>query len=509
MKEERDLLIGCDVGTGGSKCVLADPEGRIMESTFETYGVSRPRPGWAEQKPEDWWRAVTEGIRRILASSGSDPAEVAGIGFAGQMIGIIPVDRRGKPLRPAIIWLDSRADRQAARMVRRLGGKRLIGLVAGAVPSGKDVVCKLAWLRENEPELFEETYLFLDTTGYLVFRATGEMIIDQTGAAGTGLLSNSTREWSRLLARLTEMPLEKMPPLRRCIDIAGGLTERAAAETGLEPGTPVIAGMADIPAAATGSGALEDGDAHVYLGTSSWVCLSLSRPRNIPRIGMLSIASPDPEMFVMLGESETAGACLDWFARNLAGEGKGCGGGEDAYHRLNEIAASVEPGSEGLIFAPWMYGERTPVNDTTLRAAFLNLSLEHRRDHMLRAVYEGVAFNIRWVLEEVEREGYPCTTVRAIGGGARSDLWMQVVADVTSRRVEATENPQEAGALGCALAVSVALGNCPGYVDIKNKVRVRSTYEPRNENSDTYDRLFKAYRSAYPALSKLGRNLNS
>jgi len=413
-------------------------------------------------------------------------------------------------LRPAIIWLDSRADVQAERMIKRLGGKRVMMLVAGALPSGKDVVCKLAWLKENEPEIYDDTRYFLDTTGYLVSRATGNMIIDHTGAGGTGILDNRKRDWSRLLARIAGLPLDKMPPIKSSIEVAGPLRDEVAEEMGLRPGTPVIAGMADIPGAATGSGALEDGDAHINLGTSSWLCLSVSRPKNLGKNGIVSVASPDPDMFIMLGESETAGMCLKWFAEQFAtpDERARAEGEMEIFGVLDEEVEAVEPGSKRLIFTPWMYGERSPVTDTTLRASFVNLSLDHERGHVLRSIYEGVAYNIRWLLDAVARAGFPCQPVRAIGGGAKSDVWMQIVADATRHRVEAVENPQEAGAMGCALAVAVALGALGDYKDIKKVVKVRKTFEPRAEPAKVYDELYENFRRLYPVLSDVCRRLN-
>ncbi len=505
-----DLLVGHDVGTGGSKAVLADTSGNVLASAFSPYEVDFPRPHWAEQDPAIWWEAVSSTTRRLLRESGADPSDVKGMGFAGQMIGVIPVAPDGTPLRPAIIWMDSRADEQAARLIRRLGGEKAFSLIAGALPTGKDVVCKVAWLRENEPEVFEETGAILDVTGYLVARATGKLGIDHSGAGGTGLLTRS-REFSPLLARLCGVPLSKMPPIRGSVDVVGGLTPGAARDTGLPEGTPVIAGMADIPAAATGSGALEDGDAHVYLGTSSWLCLSVSKPVNLPRNGIVSVASPDPSMYVMIGESETAGACLEWFAGNLAtlSEIEAAGPREMAvYAVLDEVASRVPPGSDRLVFMPWMFGERAPVGDTTLRGAFVNLSLGHTREHMLRAIYEGIAYNLRWMIDEVAGKGYPAASLRAIGGGAKSDLWMQVLADVTSRRVEAVARPQEAGALGCALAVAVGLGIVDEYRDIKKLVKVRDTFIPDPARAAEYELLYRNFRALYPALSRTGRDLN-
>jgi len=506
-----DLLIGHDVGTGGSKAVLADTDGNVIARAFEPYEVKYPKPGWAEQDPQDYWRAVTSNTRQLLSDSGVDPASVKGMGFAGQMLTFVPVDAEGTPLRAAITWLDSRADEQARRLIRRLGGKRIFSLIAGALPSGKDVVCKYAWLKENEPDVFRETRAFLDVAGYLVNRATGEFSIDDTGAGGTGILTKD-RQWSKTLLRVTGLPLEKMAPIHRSTDVVGGLTEEASRYTGLPEGTPIIAGMGDIPAAASGSGALGDGEAHIYLGTSSWLCLSVAKQKNLPRYGIASVASPDPDMYVMIGESETAGLCLEWFADKLLSAderqvAESADGG--VYGYLDREALDVYPGSKRLLFLPWMFGERAPVTDTTVRGGFVNLSLGHDRDCMLRAIYEGVAYNLRWMIDEVARAGLRSTSLRAIGGGAKSDLWMQVIADATSRTIEAVANPQEAGALGCALAVGVGLGVFERYSDIKRAVKVRATFEPEEKRAREYDLLYQEFRRIYPAMSKAGRRLNA
>ncbi len=505
-----DYVIGHDIGTGGCKSVLASTQGELVASAFEPYPVYHPRNNQAEQDPDDWWRASARATRDLMAGSGVDPARVIGIGFAGQMLGVVPVAEDGAPLRRAIIWLDSRADEQAAKLIRRFGGRRVVMRVAGAIPSGKDVVCKIVWLRENEPEVFHATRFFLDATGYLVYRATGEMVLDHTGAGGTGMLGGRKRQWSRLLAELAGLPLEKMPPISSSIDIMGALGDDAARVMGLGSETQVIAGMADIPAAAAGSGALEDGEAHINIGTSSWLCISVSRPRNLGKYGIAPVVSADPEMYLMIGESETAGACLGWFAKNLCrcADARGPAGEGETFRDLDEIARQVEPGAGRLLFAPWMFGERSPVTDTSIRAAFVNLGLEHKREHLLRAVYEGVAYNLRWLLDEAAGAGLACDPLRAIGGGAKSDVWMQIVADVTRRRVDAVEHAQEAGAMGCALASALAVGGGGSFKEIKRAVRVRESFEPREECCRIYDGMYGAFRRIYPGLRGACARLN-
>ncbi len=507
------FIVSHDVGTGGSKAVLTDLAGGIIASSFEPYQVSYPQPHWAEQDPRDWWKAVCVSTQRVIKESKVNPRQVAGTGFATQMLGVLPVDASGTPLRPAIIWIDSRADEQAARLVRRLGGSRVIMAVAGAVPSGKDVICKIQWLKEKEPQVFADTHKILDVNGYLVYRATGSMIIDHTGAGVTGMLKNKTRQWDPLFARLLGIPLEKMPDIKSSIDVVGLLTREAAGEMGLEAGVPVIGGMGDVPAAATGSGALEDGDAHIYLGTSGWLCISTSKVKNLGKNGIASVASADPEMFIMIGETETAGACLKWFADHFATveeteRARQAGDEMAIFPILDEVVEKVEPGSKRLLFTPWMFGERAPITDTTLRAAFVNLSLEHEREHLLRSIYEGVAYNCRWLVDAVGKAGFACRTLRAIGGGARSDVWMQIMADVTRREVEAVETPQEAGAMGCALAVAVALREYGSYRELKKVVKVRRTFEPDPGCCDEYEELYGVFRCLHGNLTGICRLLN-
>ncbi len=504
-------FVGFDIGTGGCKSVLVSGEGELIASAFHPYPLNHPRLGWAEQDAQDWWKAVCACTRGMLLECAVDPAKVAGVGFAGQMLGVVPVDAAACPLRPAIIWLDNRAEKQAASIIRRFGGRKAITRLAGAAPSGKDVVCKLAWLKENEPELYKRTRCFLDATGFLVGRATGRLVMDHTGAGGTGILNPRKREWSGLYATVLGLDLEKMPPLRSSIEVVGGLKQDAAEEMGLLPGTPVIAGMADIPAAATGSGALRDGDGHINLGTSSWLCLSVRKKVNLGKNGIATVVSPDPEMFLLIGESETAGVCLEWFAREMAVAMPRDGdvGGAEYFRRLDAVAAEVEPGAGRLLFTPWMFGERAPVPDTMVRAAFVNLGIRHGWEHMLRAVYEGVAFNLRWLTDIAASARYPCETLRAIGGGAASDVWMQIVADIIGRRIEAVSNPREAGAMGCALAAAVATGAIPFFKAIREVVRIRRVFEPDPGKVEVYDELYRVFRRIYSRLAGACRRLNS
>lgn len=498
-------FLGFDVGTSGTKAVLVDATGTLRASASCTYALSHPVPHWAEQDPADWWQAVVTCTRRMLAGSGVAPEDVAALSFAGQMLGLVPVDATGNPTRPAISWLDNRADREAARLVRRLGGRRVLRTLAGAVFTGKDIVPKVAWLRVHEADVYARTHAFCDVTGYLVARATGQLRIDHTGAAATGLLDRRRRRWSPLLARVAGFPLAKMPPVVPSTAVVGGLTAGAARDLGLPAGLPVAMGLADIASAAVGAGALGDGAAHVYLGTSSWLCVSLARPLDVGRHGMVSVPSAAPGMFIMIGESETAGACVDWLAGCL-----GMAAGEaNTYRELNALAAAAPAGARGLLFAPWLFGERSPVGDTDVRGAFLNLDLQHRRADLARAVFEGVALNLRWLLDAAARARVPCRELRAIGGGTRSDVWLQIIADVTGRPVRRVAHADAAGAIGCALVGAVAVGALPSVAAIADVIATEQTFTPDPVHAPVYERLLRTLRDVYPALSRAGRRLNT
>jgi xylulokinase len=503
--------IGYDVGTGGCKAVLATPEGSIVATEFEEYEVCFPREHCAEQEPEDWWNAVAATTTRLVEKTGIDPADVLGIAFASQMLGVLPVSESGQPLCPGIIWMDSRAQDQARRVTRRLGGGRVLMRVVGVVPSGKDVMCKIKWIEEETPDIYAKTHVFLDVKGYLVYRATGKFETDQTAASVTGYMHRKTRGWDPFMAKVLGGSLDKMPPVSRSTDIAGELTEEAAGDLHLKPGTPVVSGMGDAPAAMVGAGALEAGESVISIGTSGLLLIHSSKSINLGKYGMASIAAADPSMWLVTAELITAGGCLKWFTEQLVSQeererASGVGG---IYAELDKAVHEVPPGSRRLIFTPWMYGERAPVTDTTLRGGFVNMSLDHTRDDMLRAVYEGVAMNFRWCFEAAASKGLACETVRAIGGGALSDAWMQIFADVCGRTFEPIVGAQEAGALGPALAVPLALGIYSDYRAVKKVVKVRRAFKPEPANRAVYDELFAQFKVLHERLSPVYRSLNS
>jgi xylulokinase len=497
------LFVGHDLGTQGNKAVLVEADGSLIATATASFGLDRPAPDRAEQDPASWWDAVCSCTRELLAKSGRSAADVRGIAFAGQMLSLVALDAECRPVLPAISWLDARAHAQATRLTRRLGGNAIVRLIAGAAPTAKDIIPKVWWIREQAPDAFARVAAITDATGYLVARATGRASIDPTGAAATGIIDGNSRSWSKLLSFAASYPIDRTPPIVECTATVAGLRPDAAAELGLTAGTPVVAGLADIPAAAVGSGAVRPGDSHVYLGTSGWFAAMLDRARHVPRAGIVAVAGPAPGTHLLIGENETAGACVAWFAREFVSATDDI----DAHEQIDALVARSTPGANGLLFAPWLFGERSPVPDHSLRAAFVGLSLDHTRADLARAVYEGVALNLAWTREAARAAGVTATTVRAIGGGARSRAWLQIVADATGARVEAVANPQHAGAIGAALVAAVGAGEVASVAAIRDRVRVAHTFEPDAQRHALYADHLDALRSVYPAVSRVSSAL--
>jgi xylulokinase len=502
-----EYIIAHDVGTSGSKAILVDTGGNVHGRSFEAYKVHYPRPDWAEQEPEDWWKAIETSTRRLLEETGVSPRNIMCVTHSTQMLGIVPMGADGSPLRRAIIWLDNRACGQAKQMMRRFVHARVFSLVAGAPLCGKDCIPKLLWLKAEENDTYRAMCRFLDVNGYLIYRSTGNMVMELTGASVYGIDLKKKR-WLTGVFRYLGLDTGKLPPLVRSTDQVGVLTREAAEALGLLEGTPVIAGAGDAPCAAVGSGAVGEGEGHMYLGTSGWIgVVTGGTPRG--KCGAATIHSADPNKAFLIAETETAGACLEWVAEELYPAERNDPAIPDIYAYLDEVAAKVPAGSDYVIFTPWMYGERAPIADCNVRSSFLNLSADHHRGNMLRAVYEGVGYNMRWIAEIMDTKfGFPLPTLRAIGGGARSAAWMQMLADITNRRVEAVRHPQEAGAVGAALVAAVGLGLYPSFDVLRQVVQVDRQFDPRGENARLYDCLYRSYRDAYAGLKAFYRRLN-
>jgi xylulokinase len=498
-------IIAHDVGTSGNKAVLVGTDGRIHGKCSAPFRTHYPGACMAEQEPADWWKAIVETTRGLLQQTAVTPNQILCVTHCTQLLGILPMSASTGALGRAIIWLDGRADLQARRMMRKFINARVFVLFAGAPMCGKDCIPKLLWLKDEEPDRYRSMDCFLDVNGYLIYRSTGKMVMEWSAASTVGL-DLKTKQWMKGVMKYVGLDPAKLPPLVRATDKVGELTKEAAAELGLLQGTPVIAGAGDAPGAAVGAGAVREGAGHICLGTSAWLGVVTSR-RPKGKRGVATIHSADPNKTFLVAESETAGGCLEWAAKHLYSPRDG--DPEDVFLAMDRIVRGVPAGSHSLIFTPWMYGERAPIADCNARSTFLNLSGVHSRRDMIRAVYEGVAYNIRWLVEIVGGEfGFPLPKLRVIGGGARSATWMQMLADVTHRRIETVHDPKEAGAVGAALVAAVGLGIYPSFEALEGVPKVERTLEPQPENSTVYDQLFESFQDSYGRLRPMYRRLN-
>lgn len=499
-------IIAHDIGTSSDKAVLVDYSGRIISMSTYAYPTFYPEPGWVEQNPEDYWTAVCKTSSTLVENTGIDPKQVSGIVFSTQAQGVIPVAKDGTVLYNNITWVDGRAEKQAEYIMNRVGGKKIFTLFAGTPIMGKDCIAKITWIKQERPEIYEKTHLILDVNGYLKYKCTGKMVTELSGASSYGL-DLKKKEWMSVFP-LVGIDMDRLPPLVASTDIVGGLTEEAAEAMGLASGTPVLGGCDDVQAAAVGSGMCGDGDLHIYLGTSAWVAVT-SKDKDKFLHGAAAIQSADKNMNLIAGITESAGANIGWikeqFFRREAEEL-----GDKIYKYMDSVVADIPPGSDHLICTPWMLGERCPVSSTTTRATLFNMTMVHTREHIMRAMYEGIGYNLRWILENYKKDyGFKCDDFRIIGGGALDDGWMQIIADITGKSFSVVADPRNAGAVGAAVIALIGLGELDGFDKAKEFVKVDRHFSPNPENAEIYNKLFADYKNVYKGLEDVYRQANS
>jgi xylulokinase len=490
-------LLGIDVGTGGTRALVIDSNGRIAASaTSEHVPFASPETGWAEQDPRDWWRATTEAVRAVLAQPGVTADSIKAVGFSGQMHGSTLLDCNGEVVRPALLWCDQRTARQCEQITEQLGAARLIELTLNPALTGFTLP-KLLWVRDREPELWRDVRSVLLPKDYVRFRLTGEKATDVADASGTLLFDVGGRRWSQTM--LDEMMLDPslMPEVFESPEITSSVSPAGAEATGLRAGTPVVAGGGDQAAGAVGMGIVRPGAVSATIGTSGVVFAATDRPAIEPGGRVHTFCHAVPGRWHVMGVTLSAGLSLRWFRDNV---GAGPDDGRDPYDRLTAAAARVPAGSDGVLWAPYLMGERTPHLDPHARAALVGLSGSHTLGHVIRAVLEGVAFSLKDTFTIFGEMQVPVGNVRLGGGGARSPLWRQIQADVYGYAVEIVE-AEEGAAYGAALLAGVG-GGVWKTVDqaCDAVVRVATRVSPNDADRAALARAYTRYRALYPAL---------
>ncbi len=480
------VLIGLDVGTGGARAVAVDGSAEVIAEASSEYPLHIPRPGWTEQDPADWW----EGAKEVLSKVAAEAGEVGGIGLTGQMHGSVFLDSSDRVIRPALLWNDQRTQAQCDRITRAVGEEQLISIAGNPALTGFQAP-KIVWLREEEPENFGRISRVLLPKDYVRLLLTGEYATDASDASGTLLLDVRARDWSAEILDALEIPRDWMPEVYEGPENTGTLREDVAAELGLPPGIPVAAGGGDNAAAAVGTGIVGPGLVNSSVGTSGVLFAHASEFNPDPSGRLHAFCHAVPGAYHLMGVTLSAGGSLSWWRETLGG----------GYDELVEAASGVQPGSEGLIFLPYLSGERTPHLDPRARGTFFGLTARHGVEHMTRAVMEGVIFSLRDSLEIMRALGVPIVDVRATGGGARSGLWRQLQADIYAtpiRRTVADEGP----AYGAALLAGIASGTYASVDEASSVVELRDEItEPDQEQAKIYEDYYEVYRSLYPATN--------
>jgi xylulokinase len=489
--------LGIDTSTTATKALIIDTDGAALGVGKAEYGYDTPRPGWSEQDPDLWWNGTVTAIREAVALSGVDPASVAAVGITGQMHGLVALDESDRPVRPSILWNDQRTASQCDEIRRRVGRDRLIEITGNDALTGFTAP-KILWMRDEEPENYSRISVVLLPKDYVRLRLTGEHAVDRAGASGTLLFNLEERDWSDEVIESLDLPRGWFPQTFEGTDITGYVTEEAASLTGLRAGIPVVGGAGDQAANGVGTGAVEPGTVAVSLGTSGVIFAATDRAVIDSDARLHSFCHAVPGLWHQMGVMLSAAGSLRWFRDTVAPD--------ISFADLSLEAGSVAPGADGLVFLPYLTGERTPHPDPEARGAFVGLTVRHTRAHLARAVMEGVAFGLRDSLEII-REQSDVGDIRVAGGGAGSTVWLQILADVFGADVRTVDVPESA-AYGAALLSAVGAGAYPTVGRaVEATIRTGERYRP-SPAATRYEDMYGIYRSLYPSLREISHQLS-
>lgn len=524
MKADNKYILTIDLGTSGPKVALISVYGKVVDNEFNATPVILLAGGGAEQDPAGWWNAIMSATKRLLAKKLVPVDDIIAVSVTTQWSGTVPVDKEGNHLMNAIIWMDCRGHDSMDHFLNspfKISGYPIARLIqwlkisgGGPALSGKDSISHILWLKKDCSDIYNKTYKFLEPKDYINLKLTGKFAATYDSILLHWVTDNRNPShvvYDDKLLKITGLEREKLPDLIRAVDILGTLKKEVADELGLKPDTPVIGGTPDVPSACVGSGAVRNYEGHLYIGTSSWISAHVPFKKTDVFHGIGSFPSPIPGLYMILNEQECAGKCLTWLRDNvlyhqdeLLMEGKT----PDIFKYLDQTISRVPPGANNVIFTPWLYGERTPVDDCHIRSSLFNLSLENTREDMARAIFEGVAFNQKWLLTHLEKfMGRPLEYLNFIGGGANSDVWSQILADVLERPIRQVAGPIYANGRGAAFLASIALGYIKAQ-DIPDLIEIKTEYKPNPDAIKIYREVFAEFLNLYKVHKKICSRIN-
>lgn len=524
MSQEKKYILCVDLGTSGPKVSLVSMQGEVLSHEFEPTQIFFRPNGGAEQDPNEWWHTAKVAAKRLLAQRLVPTKDIIAISTTSQWSTTVAVDKQGRPLMNAVSWMDTRGAKYIQEItdgpikVEGYGVTKLLAWLrlTGGIPthSGKDSLAHILFIKNELPEIYRDTFKFLEPKDFLNLQLTGKFASSYDVSLLLWVTDNrdiTNIHYDERLLRMAGIDLEKLPDLKHSTDILGTIKPEIAAEFGLPETVQVVLGASDTQSAAIGSGAVRDYEAHLYLGTSSWLSCFVPKKGTDIVHNMAAVPAAIPGRYFVLNEQDSAGAAMLYLSDNLlypqdelwTGEAP-----EDVLIRFDKIAERVSPGSDRVIFTPWLYGERTPIEDSTVRGGFFNVSLKTRREHLIRAVFEGVAYNSRWLLEGVEGfTHHRFEGLNIIGGGAQADIWCQIMADVLERPIRQMKDPIRANSRGAAFVAAVGLGEIT-FDDIHNNVQVAKVYQPNPANRAIYDELYREFLNIYKNNRSMYARLN-
>ena len=503
-------IIAYDLGTTGNKATIFDNEGNLAESAFKSYQTYYPGNLSVEQKPEDWWNAVCNTTKELLEKSRINKSMLACLTFSGQMMGCVPVDKNVEPLGHALIWADQRGTKQAELLISKLG-KEYIYQTVGHRPSASYSAAKIMWIKDNEPDRFKRIYKVLHAKDFIAARMTGNFYTDYSDASGTNLFDINNLTWSDEIIEAAGLLKDILPEAVPSTKIVGKLKKVVAIELGLIEGIPVVIGGGDGCCAAAGAGVIAPGTTYHYLGSSSWVGLATEKPIIDPQMRTFNWVHVVPGLYSPTGTMQAAGASYQW-ARDVLcpteikeAEEKGV----SPYQIMDEKVAKIPAGSNNLLYLPYLMGERSPYWNPSAKGAFVGLTIKHTREHMIRSVMEGVALNMRIIMNSFIEQGAEIDKIRLIGGGAKGNVWRRILTDVFNKTIVIPNLLDKATSMGAALIGGVGVGIYSDF-DFANKMfKIKEIINPDENNSKIYNRIYPAFKDAYKGLKEVYEILNN
>lgn len=494
-------IIAHDLGTTGNKATLYDREGKLVGSEFYTYETEFAHTGWAEQNPDDWWRAVCQSTSKLLQETHVSKDDIACITFSGQMMGAVALDKQARPLRNAIIWADQRALEQEAWIGERVSFEDMYKITGHRLSSSYSLQ-KILWIRDNQPDIFEATYKFVHAKDSIVARLTGNFVTDPSDASSMNIYDLSTGQWSDKILDAVGLSADKLPEIRQSIEVVGEVLPQVAEEVGVSAGTPVVIGGGDGACAAAGAGVINEGSAYNYVGSSSWIALSTPKPIFDPDYRTFTFGHVIPNMVMPTGTMQAAGASYQWTRDQLATIEKETANqlGISSYELINLQIETIPAGADGLFYLPYLLGERSPRWNPYARGGFVGLTIRHTRAHMYRSVLEGVTFNLRVILDAFRNQGTQISAMRVIGGGASGRIWNQIMADMYGMPVHRLAILEEATSMGAALVGGVGVGLYPNFDMIHTMNEIAETVTPNADSQAVYDKMYPIFDKLYAAL---------